>query len=173
MTRALFRVVSWMFLAFVAAIFISLVLLPPLTGMQVRTVVSDSMAPAMPKGSVIVITPTSLSSIHVGEIIAFRSPDDQTKVITHRVAALEPTDVATPIRTKGDANNTADNWHIGQPDLLGAVLVHVVGVGYFVQWATSGIGFLVLIVAPCLYVMIGELHVVYRFIRYGSEGFAS
>ena len=77
--------------------------LPRLFGYEAYSVISGSMEPALPVGSVVYVEPAEVSQIHVGEIIAF---DDEGTVVTHRVIESRPQEGA--FITKGDANQSPD-----------------------------------------------------------------
>lgn len=83
----------------------------PRTGRyQVLTVLSDSMAPSMREGSLVVSVPFRPGDVHAGDVITLRSPVDPDVVVTHRVVEVVEPGVAPVVRTKGDANESADPW---------------------------------------------------------------
>ena len=77
--------------------------LPRLLGYNAYSVVSGSMEPALPVGSVVYVESAGVSQIRAGDIIAFY--DDGT-VVTHRVIESRPQEGA--FITKGDANPSTD-----------------------------------------------------------------
>ncbi|MFA5891805.1 MAG: signal peptidase I [Actinomycetota bacterium] len=74
------------------------------------TVLSDSMRPIMPVGSVIVVTPVPVTSLRVGDVITYEAPLDDHRVVTHRVIDLRRQDGGIVVRTKGDASSEVDPW---------------------------------------------------------------
>ena len=76
---------------------------PRMLGYEVYSVVSGSMEPTLPVGSIVYVERTGVSEIRPGEIIAFQ--DDDT-VVTHRVIETRPQEGA--FITKGDANGSVD-----------------------------------------------------------------
>jgi signal peptidase len=80
----------------------------PRTGRyQVVTVLTGSMRPGMPEGSVVLSVPTQVQHIRVGDVITYRIPAEDRRVVTHRVVeVVEP----GTVRTKGDANAEPDPW---------------------------------------------------------------
>jgi len=66
---------------------IALIAIPKLFGVEFRAVISGSMEPELPVGSLVVIVPTKAESIHIGDDIAFINPGD--KVVTHRVVEID------------------------------------------------------------------------------------
>ena len=76
---------------------------PRLLGYEAYSVVSGSMEPALPVGSVVYVEPAGVSQIRAGDIIAFY---DEATVVTHRVMENRPQESA--FITKGDANQSLD-----------------------------------------------------------------
>ena len=89
---------------------------PRVLGYEVYSVVSGSMEPAMPEGSVVYVEPAAVSQIRPGDIIAFY--DDGT-VVTHRVIESRPQEGA--FITKGDANPSTDIKPTPYWELIGRV----------------------------------------------------
>jgi signal peptidase len=97
----------------VACLALLLLGIGPLTQQyRLLTVQSGSMAPTMPVGSVVVVTPQPLSSVRVGDIITFQMPTNPDVLETHRVYQILETGEHPVIRTKGDANATPDPWQM-------------------------------------------------------------
>jgi signal peptidase len=89
-----------------------------LTG-QVRfqPVLTGSMAPHIPTGTLVAVTPVQPAQLRVGEVIMFVPPQPWGTPtggpILHRIVALTHTpDGRAQIRTKGDANTAMDPWTI-------------------------------------------------------------
>lgn len=81
-------------------------------------VLSNSMAPEMPVGSLAVTLPVSQSDVRAGDVIVFTDPFDQSRRVIHRVTLVYPEDAnlrdrkpgQLALATKGDNNATADPW---------------------------------------------------------------
>lgn len=85
--------------------------LGPRTGAyRTMTVLSASMRPTIPEGSVIVQTPIALSQVRVGDVITYSIPVEDHRVVTHRVVEMIEGGASPVVRTKGDANRSADPW---------------------------------------------------------------
>src|SRR5581483_3005477 len=83
----------------------------PLTGAyRLATVLSGSMAPAMPVGSVAVLVPESPAAVRPGDVITFQAPTPDHPVVTHRVVEIVEAGRHPVVRTKGDANRSPDPW---------------------------------------------------------------
>lgn len=80
----------------------------PRTGRyRTMTVLTASMRPTHPAGSVIVASPIPSSEVRVGDVITYRIPVEDRRIVTHRVVEVVEPGV---VRTKGDANNAPDAW---------------------------------------------------------------
>lgn len=93
---------------------------PNFMGYDVYNVVSGSMEPTIPIGSIIYVKDTDPADIKSGDIIAFQSGDS---VIMHRVK--ENKVVEGTFVTKGDANEAEDMNNVPYDDLIGIVVRHI------------------------------------------------
>ena len=109
--------------------------LPRYLGYEVFNVVSGSMAPEIPAGSVVYVSPTDPERIVSGDIIAFRS--DGT-VVTHRVVRNDY--IESRFITRGDANNMDDINPVSYHDLVGIVRYHFPIVGNLLMVYASQAG---------------------------------
>ncbi|MDR0530542.1 MAG: signal peptidase I [Oscillospiraceae bacterium] len=66
---------------------ITAIAVPKLLGVEMRAVVSGSMEPELPVGSLVVIVPTPAEEIQVGDDISFVISGDE--VVTHRVERID------------------------------------------------------------------------------------
>jgi signal peptidase len=83
----------------------------PRTGrFQVLTVLTGSMAPGIPQGSLAVVEPKARHELQVGDVITYAIPVEDHRVVTHRVIEVRQTPQSTIVRTKGDANEAPDPW---------------------------------------------------------------
>ena len=115
-------------------------LLVPLTGAKlmgynVYNVISGSMEPTMPVGSIVYVESVAGSAIKEGDIIAFES--DGT-VITHRVVSNKV--VEGEFITKGDANEEPDMQPIPYSDVIGRVKRHIPKLGELLNILTTTVG---------------------------------
>jgi len=108
----------------------------PRTGRyQTATVLTGSMRPAMPEGSVVLATPMAARDVRVGDVITYRIPVEDRRIVTHRVVEVVRDGDRPVVRTKGDANKDPDTW---VAELTGAtvwkVRVAVPKAGYLFEW---------------------------------------
>ena len=101
---------------------------PSLLGFEAYNVVSGSMEPTIPEGSVIYVEHTEPSAIVEGDIIAFYK--DGT-VVTHRVTDNRV--VTGVFITKGDANEKEDISPVQYSELIGRVKYHFPYLGNYLM----------------------------------------
>ena len=121
-------------------------------------VVTGSMEPAIPVGSLLVSEKVDIEEIQIGDIVNFRSKDMGMLgvTITHRVVQIfDIENDQIYLETKGDANPYSDGRLVDQQNLIGKT-VYYTKEGNFVAgvltFLTSSVGFLACIVVPCLLV---------------------
>lgn len=108
---------------------------PRLMGYQIYNIVSGSMEPEVPVGSVIYVGGTAPEDIQEGDIIAFQSGES---VIAHRV--VENHVVEGTFTTKGDANAEEDMQDVPYQDLVGRVERHYPMLGALMTVYSSKVG---------------------------------
>jgi len=102
---------SFGLLSLVLLLAVMVVALPMLTKSTPYTVLTSSMNPSYPAGTLVIVRPTDTQQIHIGDVITYQIRSDEPAVITHRVIQIvEPTKVGDEVKfiTKGDANTLPD-----------------------------------------------------------------
>ncbi|HEY7926692.1 MAG TPA: signal peptidase I [Candidatus Dormibacteraeota bacterium] len=103
-------------LAAVLVLFISATVAGGLTRHHFEQVITGSMVPVIPVGSMVVTEQVAVSHLGVGDILVFPKPTNAHEVVVHRIVGLTTTkDGAIQVHTKGDANTAQDPWIIQQP----------------------------------------------------------
>lgn len=127
-----------------------------LGGFMMFRVVTGSMEPTIPVGSLLVTREVEIESIQLNDIICFRTQlsDIWGKIVTHRVVNIMGTEYGEILlETKGDANLVSDIYLVDQSNFVGKVIWHT-GDGSILadmlSLFTSKIGFLGCIVLPAL-----------------------
>jgi signal peptidase len=130
-------------------------LVPRLVGGMTVTVLSGSMEPALPVGSVAIIRPRPPGEIGVGDVITFadRNPDTGvSRIVTHRVVAVEP---GPAYRTRGDANEDLDTRPVPAADVRGVLWYSLPEVGRLRERVGSPAG---LVAVGGLVLLLGAAH---------------
>jgi signal peptidase len=73
-------------------------------------ILSGSMAPRIPTGSLVLATRKPASAVRAGDVIIFRAPVAGHRLIAHRVVAVLEHGPRPVVQTKGDANSALDPW---------------------------------------------------------------
>ena len=169
--RFLVRLVGLLVSAVVALALVGVILffvVPRVLQWDVQVVMSGSMEPALPVGSVVLVRPVDPEAVAVGDIITFRrqgSPD----FVTHRVVEVV-NEESLSFRTRGDANEEPDTSSVPADALRGRVWVTIPYLGYVAQHARQPWGFLLLVGLPGGLIIAGELFRIFTTLRRGRQG---
>ena len=99
------------------------------------TVLSGSMRPGIPEGSIVVVTPQRPDQVRVGQILTYAVPEGDHRVVSHRVIEVVRGGDRPVIRTQGDANNAPDPWLAEvDDDTVWQVRYSVPYVGQMINW---------------------------------------
>ena len=95
---------------------------------------SDSMQPAIAAGDVVLVDAIAPAEAAAGDIVTFRNPEGDEKLITHRVIRVRRDGDAFAFVTRGDANTGVERWTIPADGSLGRFVTRVPRVGYAIAW---------------------------------------
>lgn len=102
--------------------------LGPKFGLEVFAVRGGSMAPTIPVGAAVIAVRTEPDAVRVGDIVTIRA--DNGVVFTHRVVEVDASEADHWLRTKGDANASADAAPVPTTSVIGVVAVTIPLAGY-------------------------------------------
>lgn len=105
---------------------------------HVYTVISGSMEPAIPTGSLVYIKEMEPKDVQVDDVIAFYGTKDAASIITHRV--VENRVLMGEFITKGDANEDNDMNPVTYNQYMGKMVRSIPKIGGIVQTITGGSG---------------------------------
>lgn len=110
-----------------------------LLGVRLLPVLTGSMTPYAPTGSLVLTLPAAGGDVRVGDVIAFRPPAPYEVVgghpVLHRAVQVGATGSVPWVVTRGDANAAQDPWQV---DLRGADVGRAVLVVPHVGRAVAG-----------------------------------
>lgn len=131
-------VLSWtLLLAMVAALAIT-ILIPAVTSSERYTVLTGSMTPTYPPGTLIVVKPVERSELRVGMPITYQLRSGEPAVVTHRIiAAAQNTRGVRTYITQGDANDVPDDPPVVYDQVRGRVWYSIPYLGYVNNWLTG------------------------------------
>jgi signal peptidase len=139
-------VISFLTLVVLFMLVAATVYIGPHLGLHIDNVVSGSMEPALKTGSLVVSCPVDPETVEVDDIITFFSWISGNRVV-HRVIQID-TQPGLQFTTKGDANLVADPSLVRAGDVLGRVCLYIPGLGGFVEFLDSTIGFIFGLMVP-------------------------
>lgn len=124
-------------------------------GYSLFRVVTGSMEPTLPVGTLLLTEQTDMQDVQMGDIICFQAQESAIfgKMMTHRVVGVHTgADGALLFETKGDANLAQDGYLVTQTNFVGKVIWYT-GAGNvlssILSFVTNKVGFLACIVLPC------------------------
>lgn len=118
-------------LALVTAGAVALLVVPKLTGSVPLTVLTGSMAPTYPPGSVVVVRPTPVADLGIGDAVTYQVRPGHPDVVTHRITAVSTgTDGEVTFTTQGDNNDAPDPEPVLAEQVHGRVWYSVPLVGH-------------------------------------------
>ena len=121
---------------------------------------SDSMAPTFKTGDLIFIKKCDTTKLKEGDIICFHTIiENEYALNTHRIYSIAEVEGARSYTTVGDNNKgIVDSHIISDGDIVGKYAGHIKGVGKVLNFISSSIGFLLVIVLPMLIFFIYQVY---------------
>ena len=128
-----------------------------------RTVLTGSMEPKIPKGSVVINQWADQRNLKIGDIITYQHPSDKKIIyVTHRIVEIDKTGLLWRFETKGDANPASDFGLITQAGTEGKVILTIPLIGYLIEFFKTPIGFILLIALPLLIFIVRQTRDVWQ-----------
>lgn len=124
---------SWGVLAFVALIAVLVILVPAVSKSTPYTILTSSMEPGYPPGTLVIVKPIDVDDIAIGTVITYQLESGKPEVVTHRVTQIiQPNlpDGDKSFITKGDANSQPDAAPVQPVQIKGAVWYAVPWIGW-------------------------------------------
>lgn len=120
-------------------------------------IASQSMYPALKKGDLILVK--RQNNYKKKDIITFSNPIGTKKsdTVTHRIIDITKEKGHIKYKTKGDANNKADGWKIGENSIVGVTIYSLPLLGYIISISKTPIGFILLILIPAFILLYSEI----------------
>jgi signal peptidase len=128
---------------------LAIALFPVVTSGSAMAVLSGSMSPEYPVGSMVFTRAVDPASVAVGDIITFQRPSNPAELVTHRVAAVDTSTGVPVFTTKGDANPVADLDPVPASAVQGRLWFGVPQLGRITALLHSAQGVGVLVVLIC------------------------
>lgn len=130
----------------------------PLYGAYV--IVSNSMETTIMTKDAIITKRIETEDLKVNDIVTYKSEDPYFYgiMITHRIIDIVEDENGNKLYvTKGDNNNTSDRLKVKPTQIYGKVVMVIPKIGYLQAFIATSIGWLVVIVIPCLGIIIYDV----------------
>ena len=124
------RVLAWTVILGAFGALLVAVVVPRLEDATPYAVLTGSMRPSLPEGTLVVVRPTRPESVGIGTLITYQIHSGQPTVVTHRVVAQSIDGNGSRVfRTRGDANDVEDAGWVKPVQIKGEVWYAVPQVG--------------------------------------------
>mgnify|MGYP004519047787 FL=1 len=132
---------------------------PSLGGYTVFRVTTGSMKPTYDVDTLILVKKTDPSEIQVGDVISFYSADPalEGSVNTHRVTKVNEDGDHRSYTTKGDANNSVDQYGTDSDSLIGKVIASSLLLGKLARLISNPLIFIPVILIPLAIILISNV----------------
>jgi signal peptidase len=118
-------------LLLVVALAVLLIVVPKVAGGIPLTVLTSSMEPRLPPGTLIVVRPVNPDDLRIGDVATYQIRSGKPGVITHRIIAIaSSSDGSRSFTFKGDNNSEPDNEPVIEAQIQGRLWYSVPYVGY-------------------------------------------
>lgn len=122
---------TWILLGGLGVLLCACVVVPRLAGATTFTVLTGSMRPSLPPGTLVAVRPVSPDGLGIGSVVTYQLASGEPQVVTHRVVALRVDATGrTLLRTQGDANSVPDPGWVRYEQVRGTAWYAVPYVGH-------------------------------------------
>ena len=131
----LMQTVAVVVLVGVVAVGLLAVVVPRLVGGVPLTILTGSMEPGLPPGTLVVVRPVDPADIRVGDVVTYQIRPGVPGVISHRVVGITVGAAGRTFTLKGDANSEPDRAAVVEGQVMGEVWYSVPWLG----WLNTGV----------------------------------
>lgn len=129
---------SWALLLTMAAVLVATIVIPVAAGADRFTVLTGSMQPTYPPGTLIIVKPVDAKDLRLGDAITYQLQPGEPAVVTHRIiASSQNARGERTYTTQGDANDTPDTKPVVAEQVNGKVWYSIPYLGYVNNWLTG------------------------------------
>lgn len=153
MLKTMFKIIEWSLFGIIACL-CGLLLFANFSHnfpLKAYTVLTGSMQPSIPVGSMVFALPAQHQDLQVGSIITFNSPQEPNKLIVHRIHRIIFEEQQKAYLTKGDNNDAVDNWKIYDLQIQGQAVFYLPYLGYLSGYSKTPFGFLTILGLPAVF----------------------
>lgn len=137
--------------------------IPALTGSSALTILTGSMEPKYPPGTLVVVTPIDPDDLEIGDVITYQLASGEPEVVTHRIVAMSVSSAGTTFTTQGDANPSPDPNPVQPVQVRGKLWYAIPYLGWvntyitgdYRPWVVGGV--VVLLVGYAVWMFVGGI----------------
>lgn len=123
-------VLSATLLMAVLGLFGAVIVVPKIVGTTPLTVLTSSMEPGLPPGTLIILQPVEPDALEIGDVATYQIRSGEPGVVTHRVTAVNLSDQGRTYQFTGDNNSVADEEAIRPEQIQGKLWYSIPYIGY-------------------------------------------
>jgi len=114
------------------------VVVPRLSGAVPYTVLTSSMTPTYPAGTLIIVRSVPVEALGIGDVITYQVESEKPAVVTHRVIGVGySASGERTFRTQGDNNGSPDEKAVRAVQVRGEVWYAIPLLGHVNTWVTG------------------------------------
>ncbi|MGL4305274.1 MAG: signal peptidase I [Mycobacteriaceae bacterium] len=132
------QIAGWLILFVMLLILTAAVIVPRVTGSTPYTVLTSSMEPTYPPGTLIIVRETDPDDLSISDPITYQLESGKPEVVTHRIIAVEQNARGEKtFITQGDNNSGPDTRPVRPVQIRGKVWYSVPYIGHLNTWITG------------------------------------
>jgi signal peptidase I len=121
------RLVMGAVVAISVAVIAALVLV--LLGFRPLVIRSGSMVPTYQVGDVVLVDQIRADELRAGDVASLEYYPEYGESLTHRVRSVREVDGRVDVETRGDANDSSENWSVPADAMVGRVVASIPAIG--------------------------------------------
>lgn len=136
--RWLGQLTAWLVIIALVSVIAAAVVVPRIAGATPYSILTGSMKPKYPPGTLVVVKPIDTDDIAIGKVVTYQLKSGKPTVVTHRVVGMiQSPDGTMRFRTQGDANDAPDRELVRPVQVKGALWYDVPYLGYVNKYITG------------------------------------
>lgn len=134
-------------------ILVLLLFVPNFIGFKTFSVVSGSMEPNIPVGSLVYTKSVEFEDLKAGDVISYKLSEDS--MVTHRIDSLN--EEQHTLVTKGDANDNVDGSEVQESQIVGKVTFSIPLLGFIAIYSRTPLAIVTLCIVVAILILMNML----------------
>lgn len=133
-----FQVITWVLLLALVGILLVTIVVPKIAGAQPYTVLTSSMKPEYPPGTLIVVRKVDVSTLEIGDVVTYQIRSGEPAVVTHRIVGFNFDQQGNRLlTTQGDAVAVPDAQPVRPAQIRGELWYSIPYLGHVNNWISG------------------------------------